>query len=72
MVASAMHEMDEAGLRAVIADRVEALAEAGVDDAAESRTSQEGAPVEQLGLMLERDHARWLLQKHAAGSGDDG
>ena len=62
----AMHEMDEAGLRAVIANCVEALEQGGVDNPAEIRTLEQGAPVEQLGLMLDRDHARWLLRKHAA------
>ena len=72
MVASvAMHEMGEAELRAVIAESIKALEEGVVEDPAETRTLNDGVPVEQLLLMLDRYHARWLLRKHLAGS-DDG
>lgn len=65
--------MSEAELHAVVADCIKALEEDGVDNPAEVRTSGEGEPVDRLGLMLARDHARWLLQKLAAETpGDDG
>ena len=65
--------MSEAELRAIVADCIKALEEGGADNPAEIRTLEEGAPVDRLGLMLARDHARFLLQKLAAETiADDG